>query len=98
MLYLDVAWYEQQKFEHVSVLPLSLDSLKVLRFLQREEYVSVERLRLEPGTLLELERLLEALLRHVLDREVKASRFLNQVAQGRTWEGAATLTTTNTDG
>ena len=81
---------------NVSVLPLSLDSLKVLRFLQREEYVSVERLRLEPGTLLELGRLLEALLRHVLDREVKASRFLNQVAQGRTWEGAATLTTTDT--
>ncbi len=36
------------------------------------------------------------MLRHVLDREVKASRFLNQVAQGRTWEGTATLTTTNT--
>ena len=72
---------------NVSVLPLSLDTLKVLRFLQREEYVSVERLHLEPETLVELERLLEALLRHVLDREVKASRFLNQVAQGRTWEG-----------
>jgi hypothetical protein len=69
------------------VLPLSLDSLKVLRFLQREEYASVERLHLEPGTLVELERILEAMLRHVLDREVKASRFLNQVAQGKTWEG-----------
>ena len=83
---------------NVTVLPISLDSLKVLRFLQREEYVSVERLHLEPGTLLELERLLESLLQHVLDREVKASRFLNQVAQSRTWEGTATLTTTKTKG
>ena len=81
---------------NVSVLPLSLDALKVLRFLQREEYVSVERLHLEPETLVELERLLEALLWHVLDREVKTSRFLHQVAQSRTWGGTATLTTTNT--
>jgi DNA repair protein RecO (recombination protein O) len=69
---------------NVTVLPLSLDTLKVLRFLQREEYANVERLHLEPGTLLELERLLESLLRHVLDSEVKASRFLYQVAQGGT--------------
>lgn len=82
----------------VSVLSLSLDTLKVLRFLQREEYATIERLHLEPGTLAEVERLLEALLRHVLDREVKASRFLNQVAQGRTWEESATLATTNTKG
>ncbi|MFH1560677.1 MAG: DNA repair protein RecO [Chloroflexota bacterium] len=82
----------------VSVLPLSLDTLKVLRFLQREEYANIERLHLEQGTLLELGRLLDALLRNVLDREVRASRFLNQVAQGRTWEESAPLTATNTKG
>ena len=84
---------------NVSVFPLSLDTLKVLRFLQREEYTGgIERLHLKQGTQLEMERLLEALLRHVLDREVKASRFLNQVAQGRTREGAQTLTATNAKG
>ena len=83
---------------NVSVLPLSLDTLKVLRFLQKEEYTGrVERLHLEQGTLVELERLLEAMIRHVLDREVKAARFLSQVARGRTSEGAQTLTATNTE-
>jgi DNA repair protein RecO (recombination protein O) len=81
---------------NVTVLPLSLDSLKVLRFLQKEDHIGIERLHLELKTLVELERLLEALLWHVLDREVKASRFLNQVEQSRMWEKAATLTPTNT--
>ena len=81
------------------MLPLSLDTLKVLRFLQKEEYTGkVDRLHLEQETWVELGRLLEAMMWHVLDREVKASRFLNQVAQGRMSEGAQTLTTTNTKG
>ena len=83
----------------VSVLPLSLDTLKVLRFLQKEEYTGkVERLHLERETLVELERLLEAMMLHVLDREVKAARFLGQVARGRMSEDAPTLTATNTKG
>ncbi|MBF8266654.1 MAG: repair protein RecO [Dehalococcoidia bacterium] len=65
----------------LTILPLSLDTLKVLRFLQREVYNIAARLHLEPGTLLEMERLLGALLRCVLEREVKASRFLHQVSQ-----------------
>jgi DNA repair protein RecO (recombination protein O) len=65
----------------VTILPVSLDTLKVLRFLQKEVYNAVERLYLERNTLMELERLCGALLRYVLDREVKASRFLHQVTQ-----------------
>ncbi len=78
---------------NVPVIPLSVDTLKVLRFLQKEEYTGrVERLHLEQGTLLELERLLETMLRHVLDREIKGSRFRNQVAHGMNWESTPTLT------
>ena len=65
----------------VSILPMSLNSIKVLRFLQKETMPSAEKLSLEQGTLLELERLLGALLRYVLDRDVKAARFLHQVTQ-----------------
>ncbi|MDP6493837.1 MAG: DNA repair protein RecO [Dehalococcoidia bacterium] len=84
---------------NVSVLPLSLDTLKVLRFLQKEEYNGrVERLHLGQGTLTELQRLLEAMLRHVLDIEVKASRFLSQVAHGRTSDEATTLTASSAKG
>ena len=83
---------------NVTVLPISLDSLKVLRFFQREEYVSVQRLRLGSGIMLELERLLESLLRHVLEREVKTSRFLSQVTQGSALESTAAITTISTEG
>ena len=69
---------------NVAVLPLSLDTLKVLRFLQREEYAKVSRLHLEEPALSEMERILEALLHQTLDREVRASRFLSQVEQGKT--------------
>ena len=72
----------------VSILPMSLNSIKALRFLQGENMTSAERLALGQDTLAELERLLSALIRHVLDRDVKASRFLQQVAQGRPGEPA----------
>ena len=65
----------------VSVLPMSLNAIKVLRFLQRESMPSAERLTLEPETLAELDRLLGSLLRYVLDRDLKSSRFLHEVAQ-----------------
>ena len=63
----------------VNVLPMSLNAIKVLRFLQKEPMPSAERLALEPGTLAEVDRLLGSLLRYVLDRDLKSSRFLHQV-------------------
>ena len=60
---------------------MSLNAIKVLRFLQRESMPSAERLALEPETLAELDRLLGSLLRYVLDRDLKSSRFLHEVAQ-----------------
>ena len=65
----------------VSVLPMSLNAIKVLRFLQRESMPSAERLTLEPETLAEVDRLLGSLLRYVLDRDLKSFRFLQQVTQ-----------------
>ena len=79
----------------VSILPVSLNALKVLRFLQKEVYSAVERLHLERDILLEMERLLDALVRQVLDREVKASRFLHQVSQDRERAEAAASPSNN---
>ena len=76
----------------VSVLPMSLNAIKVLRFLQKESMPSAERLTLEPETLAEVDRLLGSLLRYVLDRDLKSSRFLHQVAQ-RDAVGAAAVST-----
>ena len=73
----------------VSVLPLSLNTLKALRFLQRcERFDDTERLRLDDDTLSEMRRLLDSLIQYVLDREPRGSRFLGQVSQSRTRDGA----------
>lgn len=77
------------------VLPLSLNCLKVLRFLQREEYAKVERIHLKTTTVAELSRLLETLLAFVLGREVKAARFLSQVTGGTALQGADASTKPN---
>ena len=73
----------------VSILPMSLNAIKALRFLQNESMSRAERLSLSRDTLAELERLLGTLLRHVLDRDVKASRFMQQVTQRDAGEPAA---------
>ena len=66
----------------MSVLPLSLNTLKALRFLQRCERIEdAIKLRLDEETLTEMRRLMEALLQYVLDREPRGSRFLGQVSQ-----------------
>ena len=65
----------------VSILPMSLNCIKTLRFLQKETMPKAEKLTLELDTQTELERLLSALIRYVLDRDVKASRFLRHVTR-----------------
>ncbi len=74
----------------VSVLPLSLNTLKALRFLQRCERVEeAAKLRLDDDTLNEMRRLMESLLHYVLDREPRGTRFLGQVSQAVARDGAA---------
>ena len=76
----------------VTVLPLSLNTLKALRFLQRCERIEdAVKLRLDEDTLTEMRRLMEALLHYVLDREPRGSRFLGQVSQGSKRGAAAEL-------
>ena len=67
----------------VAILPLSLDALKVMRFLLQEDFTKVERLHLGRDNLVELERLMGTLLQHVLDREIRSSRFLHHLSQDR---------------
>ena len=65
-----------------ALLPLSLNSVKVLRYLQREDYGSVSRLRVPLVYLREVERLLTTYVRHVLERELKSAEFMNLVSTG----------------
>ena len=59
-----------------SILPLSLNSLKVLRFLLKSKLKDIYRLQVESTDIMELDRIMSRLLEHVIGREIKTYRFL----------------------
>ena len=64
-----------------SVVPVSKNCIKVLRFLQREDRSErVESLRVSDGMLRELERLLRSYLRYVVERELRSAEFVHLVS------------------
>jgi len=50
--------------------------LKLLRFMQREPSVVVQRLNIRRETHAEMERLMNRYLTHLLERELKSVKFL----------------------
>lgn len=71
-------------------LPLTLTSLKVLRFVQTRDYPEVRQLALSETIHQDLERLLLRYLTHVLERQLKSPEFLEQVrrsavVRSQTW-------------
>lgn len=71
----------QQKSKAVQHIPISLQALKVLRFMQRAQWEIVQRLRLDVLLANELERLLQRYAIFHLGRHLKSLRFLNQVKE-----------------
>ena len=59
--------------------PISLNALKVLRFLQNSDLAASQRLRLRPNLARELEQLLREYIRYLLEREVKSTEFLHRL-------------------
>ncbi len=60
-------------------LPMSLDALKVLRLMQSADWATVRRLQMEPPLANELEWLLHRYASTLLERDLKAVRFMDQV-------------------
>lgn len=58
---------------------LSLNALKVLRFLQRSKWIEVSRLRLDEKLQAELEAVMHDLLRFHLERDLKSWSFLEML-------------------
>lgn len=58
---------------------LSVRALKALRYLSRSDFAEAQRLRVDAPLATELERHLRSFLQYVLDREVNAARFLDDV-------------------
>lgn len=61
----------------VGAEPLSLNALKVLRFLQTREWETCRRLRLSNGLHAELEVTLQRTIVYVLERDLKSAAFLH---------------------
>ncbi|MCL4368707.1 MAG: DNA repair protein RecO [Actinobacteria bacterium] len=58
---------------------LSVDALKVLRFIQDNDYCEVARLRLRPRLARELEYLLREYIRYLLERDVRSVAFMDSL-------------------
>ncbi len=61
------------------VRPISLNTLKVLRYLQKSSFEAVEELRLSPAVQAECEWLLYETLTYHLERRLKSAAFLDRL-------------------
>lgn len=71
------------------VCSISIDALKVMRFLLDNEYVSASKLRMNRVLSEELEQLAREYIRYILEKEVKSLNFLDRL------RGEANLATSN---
>lgn len=62
-----------------AVIPLSLNCLKLLRYMVRQDYAAVARLKMSPALHYELERILGHYLAHLLEVRLKSADFLHQL-------------------
>ncbi len=63
----------------VSAVPLSLNGLKVLRYLQRLEAPPAGGLRLDPATRREIESVMRSYVEQLLERALKSTAFLERL-------------------
>lgn len=64
---------------HTGLLPLSVDAIKVMRLLQDGDYSLATRLRLNGGTLREIETAMRRHLSHVLERDLRTTRLVDEL-------------------
>ena len=61
-----------------ALIPLPVNAMKTLRFIQREaDFGRVEALNAGERVLKDMERLMRAYIRHIIEREVKSAEFVN---------------------
>ncbi len=64
-----------------SAMPMSLSAFKLLRFLQAQPLEAIERLNISDATRQEVEKLLRAYIRRILERDLKSITFLEEINQ-----------------
>ncbi len=66
-------------FEHPHLIPVSMDGLKILRYLQTHVYETAKTLRLRDGLHNELERATQFYITYLLERRLKSIDFIRHV-------------------
>lgn len=69
------------QYKEPQVHPLSLNALKVMRFLQKNDSSSAARLKITPRLSSELESLMREYVRHLLEREIESGRWIDKVKE-----------------
>ncbi len=69
-----------RKHSNESLIPLSMNAMKVFRFLRRESrYDKVDALEVAASLVTEMERLLRNYIRFILEKDLKSAEFMNLV-------------------
>ena len=69
-----------RKHSSEALIPLSMNAMKVFRFLRRESsYDRVDALEVAPTLVSEMERLLRNYIRFILEKDLKSAEFMNLV-------------------
>jgi len=63
--------------ENPASIPVSVDALKVLRFLQQNDTATVRRLKVKVELSEELQRIMSNYIHYILEREIKSSAWLD---------------------
>ena len=61
--------------------PISVNALKVLRFIQRNNYNTVGRLKINTALSLELEAITRSYLKYLLERDVRSANWLDELKE-----------------
>lgn len=65
--------------EEPVVYPISTNALKIMRFLQRSDYASTNRLRVKPEFSAEIKWLLQGYIRCLLERKINSGEWLDRL-------------------
>ena len=60
---------------------ISVNALKVLRFIQRNDYSAVGRLKIDAALSMELEDITRSYLKYLLERDVKSANWLDELKE-----------------
>jgi DNA repair protein RecO (recombination protein O) len=70
------------QYEQPNSIAISIDALKVLRFMQKNGFETVSRLKITNELAGEIKNILGGYIRHILEKEVKSAEWLDSLRDG----------------